>query len=408
MSTSNQTKKPSNEKNISKDLSYTQKCIILASIASDKKKTMINLYDNIPIVKLYTANLKQENFIYSKIKGPLFFLYEEENKKMNYYLQIYDPKSLSLAFNLQINQKMINDFIELEDNLICLPTKYHFLGFKFDSNDSMKKFLAILSCESAPDKKLIDINIKARDFKCTYKEILKIIKEVKSNFEKKLKSIDSSSGKGDKEKEKNIFKKLDELYYLVNCVEYDEENKRFNIFIDKTFDPLMIKTFIDTYKDTKNKNSLNLKIIFDDYTHIFNKKTYIDILINNLMNNFSEAKRLIIFKREHKKRHDKEDFEESKRINSEYYVTKSSNASNDSDKARNSAVIPNSNFNNSLQRKGNIAADRNKTKEAFKASLTFNKINSIKEEPEEDIDHLKQFNEKEKEKEKEKKKKTKK
>ena len=121
------------------------------------------------------------------------------------------------------------------------------------------------------------------------------------------------------------------------------------------------------------------------------------------MNNFSEAKRLIIFKREHKKRHDKEDFEESKRINSEYYVTKSSNASNDSDKARNSAVIPNSNFNNSLQRKGNIAADRNKNKEAFKASLTFNKINSIKEEPEEDIDHLKQFNEKEKEKEKKKK-----
>ena len=51
------------------------------------------------------------------------------------------------------------------------------------------------------------------------------------------------------------------------------------------------------------------------------------------MNNFSEANRLIIFKREHKKRHDKEDFEESKRINSEYYVTKSSNASNDNDKA---------------------------------------------------------------------------
>ena len=127
MSSSNQTKKPSNEN--SKDISYTQKCIILASIVSDKKKTLINLYDNIPIVKLYTANLKDENFVYSKVKGPLFFLYEEENKKINYYLQIYDPKSLSLAFNLQINQKMIKDFIELENNFICLPTKYNFLGF---------------------------------------------------------------------------------------------------------------------------------------------------------------------------------------------------------------------------------------------------------------------------------------
>ena len=192
------------------------------------------------------------------------------------------------------------------------------------------------------------------------------------------------------------------MNYIIQLIVLNMMRKRFNIFIDKTFDPLMIKTFIDTYKDTKNKNSLNLKIIFDDYTHIFNKKTYIDILINNLMNNFSEAKRLIIFKREHKKRHDKEDFEESKRINSEFYVTKST-SSNDNDKTRNSAIIANSNFNNSLQRKGNIAADRNKTKEAFKASLTFNKINSIKEEPEEDIDHLKQFNEKEKEKEKKKK-----
>ena len=156
----------------------------------------------------------------------------------------------------------------------------------------------------------------------------------------------------------------------------------------------MIKTFIDTYKDSKNKNSLNIKIIFDDYTHIFNKKIYVDLLINNLMNNFSEAKRLIIFKREHKKRHDKEDFEESKRINSEYYVSKSSNSSTASgnDKLRNSAIIPN-NVNNILRRKSNIAGNTNKS---FKSSNTFNNIDSIKELPEDDVDHLKKFNEKDK------------
>ena len=405
MSSSKQLNKTPSSEITNKVISYTQKCVILAKIASDKKKTLINLYDNIPIIKLYTANLRQENFIYSRIKGLLCFLYEEEKKKLTFYLQIYDLKNLSLVFNLQVNQKMVNDTIELESNFICLPTKYHFLGFKFSSNDSMKKFLKIFSCQSEPDKKLIEQNIKARDFKCTYKDILKNIKDLKSNFEKKYKAIDSASGKLDKEKDKNNFHLLDELFYLVNCIEYDEHNKKFNIFIDRTFNPNIIKSYIDTYKNTKNKNGLNFKIIFDDYTHINNKNIYIDLLINNLLNNFTEEKRLIIFKREHKKRHDKEDFEEQKRINSDFYLTKTSSSStaskDNNEKYRNSAIIPKGNFSNELKRKGNIAND--KKKEQLKVSATFNKIDSIKEVPEEDVDHLKKFNDKEKGNEKNKK-----
>ena len=140
-----------------------------------------------------------------------------------------------------------------------------------------------------------------------------------------------------------------------------------------------------------------MRIIFDDYTHIYNKNMYIDILINNLINNDNEAKKLTVFKREHQKRHNKEDFEESKRINSEYIVSKSSSSSkvtpkDNNDKIRNSAIIPkNNNFNNELKRKGNIAANKN-----LKAASTFNKIKSIKEVPEEEVDHLKNFNNKEK------------
>ena len=139
-----------------------------------------------------------------------------------------------------------------------------------------------------------------------------------------------------------------------------------------------------------------MRIIFDDYTHIYNKNMYIDILINNLINNDNEAKKLTVFKREHQKRHNKEDFEESKRINSEYIVSKSSSSKvtpkDNNDKIRNSAIIPkNNNFNNELKRKGNIAANKN-----LKAASTFNKIKSIKEVPEEEVNHLKNFNDKEK------------
>ena len=375
------TKKATNQK--SKELSYTQKCIILANLVTDKKKVLINSFDNIPLVKLYTANLKQENFVYSKIKGALCLLYEEENKNIIYYLQIYDINYFSLAFNLQVNQKMVKDLIKIEQNFFCLPTKFHFLGFKFNSKDSMEKFIKFFKCEEKIDKKALDINLKGRDFKCAYKDIIKIIKDVKSDFEKNFKAIDSVKDKIEKEKDKNIFQKFDELYYLINCVEYDEENKKFNVFIDKTFNPKIIQPYIDIYKKTKNKSTLNLRIIFDDYTHIYNKKIYVDLLINNLWNNFEEIKRLIIFKREHKKRHVKEDFEESKRINSDYYGTPSDNQ----DKFRNSAIIPKPKFNNELKRKSNIAGNK-----SFKSINSFNVIDSIKEKPEEQVDHLKIFN----------------
>ena len=387
-----------NSLNKKPELSYIQKCMILANIASDKKKVIINSFDNIPLVKLYTANLKLDNFVYSKIKGALCFLAEEDKKKVNYYLQIYDIKNFSLSFNMQVTQKLIKDLTKIENvnNFFCLPTKFHILGFKFFHKDSMEKFIKIFVCPETLDKKNIEINLKARDFKCTYKEILKTVKNVKGDFEKKFKAIDSISGKIEKEKNKNIFQKLDELYYLVNSIEFDEINKKFNLFIEGTFNPKTIKSYIDIYKKSDNKNLLSLRIIFNDYVHIYNKNIYVDILVNNLMNNFSEAKRLIIFKREHKKRHDKEGYEESKRINSEYYVTKSdsSNKANTNDKFRNSAIIPKTNFNNinELKRKGNIAADKNF--HSSKTISTLNKVESIKELPEENNDYLKKFNDK--------------
>ena len=194
------TKNPSNQK-INKELSHTQKCMILASIFTDKKKILINLYDNMPLVKLYTACLNQEKFVYSKIRGALCFVAEEIDKKDQYFLQIYDIKNNSLAFNLPVNKLMIENLnrIENNDTFFCLITKFEYFGFKFNSKDSMEKFLNIFKIE---DNKKFEMSLKARDYKCTYKEILKTIKGIKSDFEKKFKAIDSISGKAEKEKDK--------------------------------------------------------------------------------------------------------------------------------------------------------------------------------------------------------------
>ena len=56
-------------------------------------------FNSVPLVKLYTANLNQEKFVYSKIRGALCFVAEEIDKKDQYFLQIYyflDKQMLSL------------------------------------------------------------------------------------------------------------------------------------------------------------------------------------------------------------------------------------------------------------------------------------------------------------------------
>lgn len=291
-----------------KELSFIQKCIIIANIFQETNKHIVNAFNNIPYVKLYTANLTDEKYVYSNIKGGLFLIYEENENSTNFFLQIYDINTYSLVFNFPINPKLLNGVV-IDEKFFCVQTRNYYIGFKFSSNDSMKFFRLILNCE----KPKVDINEKAKQFECQNSELIKIIKCVKENLDKKLKNIDKENDKINKEK--NSFIKLDELYRLINCIEFNEINNKINIFVDKTINPYSIKSYIDSYKNTKDKNSLPYKIVFNDYNQINNKKIYVGILVKNLINNFEEEKKLIVFKREHKKRHAKEEYEKNKNNN---------------------------------------------------------------------------------------------
>ena len=220
-----------------KELSFIQKCIMIANIFQDPNKYIVNAFNNIPYVKLYTANLTDEKYIYSNIKGGLFLIYEENEKSTNFFLQIYDINTYSLVFNFPINANLISSVV-IEEKFFCVQTKNYYIGFKFSSNDSMKYFRLILNCE----KPKMDINEKAKKFECQNSEMLKIIKSVKENLDKKLKNIDKENNKLNKEK--NSFLKLDELYRLIKCIEFSEINNKINIFIDKNINLYIIKSYI--------------------------------------------------------------------------------------------------------------------------------------------------------------------
>ena len=307
-------------KKTGKELSFIQKCIVLANIFQDPNKCVINPFNSISYVKLYTANLTDEKFIYSNIKGALLLISEKNKDTTNLFLQIYDIDNYSIVFNMPITPKLIEEK-ECEEKFIKISTRQYCIGFKFSSILSMRNFLiAITNIQP-----ICDINEKAKQFTCENSEMKKAIKSIKGDLEKKLKSIDKESDKV--KKDKYSFHKLDELYRLVNCIEYSELNNKINIFIDKTMNPFTIKSYIDTYKNTKDKEALPYKIVFNDYNQIKNKKDYVGFLVKNLINNFQEEKKLIVFKREHKKRHAKEEY-----------------AKNNID-MRNSASIPRPKFN---------------------------------------------------------------
>ena len=146
-----------------KELSFIQKCIMIANIFQDPNKYIVNAFNNIPYVKLYTANLTDEKYVYSNIKGGLFLIYEENDKTINFFLQIYDINTYSLVFNLPLNSKLLNGVV-IDEKFFCVQTRNYYIGFKFSSNDSMKFFRFILNCE----KPKSDVNEKAKNFDLSF------------------------------------------------------------------------------------------------------------------------------------------------------------------------------------------------------------------------------------------------
>ena len=67
-----------NSQNNINEINFTKRCILIAVISKDKNLILINSFNTIPIVKLYTADSSYENFIYSKIKGAFCIMMSRE------------------------------------------------------------------------------------------------------------------------------------------------------------------------------------------------------------------------------------------------------------------------------------------------------------------------------------------
>ena len=282
-------------------LSFTQKCIMVSNILSEKDKLLLNSFDFIPLVKLYTSNMRKEKFNYTKIKGGLVIFQDKEKTEKNYYIRIYDSKDYSIQFHLEINNETKKNYIKLEPNFYCFNLKMGCIGFLFSSEQEAEQFKSLLI--NGPDPNGLDeLNqINYFNLKDSDNIFLDVIDLLMADMEKKFEII--TYNKMDKNlheiNQYLIFSGfLDQSKLLCNT-QFDYEDFLFNIYVDRKYPK---KLFNKMFYNFNLDYLYPFRPIYDDSLVIQNKSNYIDLLVNNLINNFKEEVFIAKKRKEHMKK----------------------------------------------------------------------------------------------------------
>jgi hypothetical protein len=306
------------------DLNFTQKCILYANITRIKDKIILNPFDFIPKVKIYTSSIRQQIFTYTKIKGALFII-KNKNKKdaQKFLIRVYSYKDYSLQFNLEINSEVRKNYVEIEPNFYCFCLRVGFIGFKFNSKEEAKRFYDLL--ENEPNKQILDEFglIEKLTIKDTDSIYLNIIDHITS-------SLDESFQKITGEYVKYELSKVDEYLQFANFLhlsklltnsKFDYEDNVFDIYVDKKYP---YKLFKIMFRHFDLHRLYPLRPVINDCLFISNKDNYVNILVEHVNNNFKQQ---VVIYRKRKgnkaKEKPKNQIKEDTTINSSKEPTKS-------------------------------------------------------------------------------------
>jgi hypothetical protein len=270
------------------DINFTQKCIMFANITRIKDKIILNPFDFIPKVKIYTSSFRQQIFTYTKIKGGLFII-KNKNKKdaQKYIIRVYSYKDFSLLFSLEINNETRKNYVEIEPNFYCFCLRVGYIGFKFNSKEEAKRFYDLLVNE--PDKQTLDEfglieKLSIKDSDSIY---LNAIDQITSNLDESFQKITGEYVKYELSKVDQYLQFANFLHLsklLINS-KFDYEDNVFDIFVDKKFP---YKLFKIMFRHFDLHRLYPLRPVINDCLFISNKDNYVDILVEHVNNNFKQ------------------------------------------------------------------------------------------------------------------------
>ena len=270
------------------DINFTQKCIMFANITRIKDKIILNPFDFIPKVKIYTSSFRQQIFTYTKMKGGLFII-KNKNKKdaQKYIIRVYSYKDFSLLFSLEINNETRKNYVEIEPNFYCFCLRVGYIGFKFNSKEEAKRFYDLLVNE--PDKQTLDEfglieKLAIKDSDSIY---LNAIDQITSNLDESFQKITGEYVKYELSKVDQYLQFANFLHLsklLINS-KFDYEDNVFDIFVDKKFP---YKLFKIMFRHFDLHRLYPLRPVINDCLFISNKDNYVDILVEHVNNNFKQ------------------------------------------------------------------------------------------------------------------------
>mgnify|MGYP002624785401 FL=1 len=293
----------------------------MSVISKEKNLILVNSFNNIPFVKLYTTNNYYENFIYSKIKGALCFFKNKDPNKVLFYFRIYDIKNYSMVFNMELKKDHLKYFTQYSDDFYIMQLRESLLGFGFSSINAGKSFHQILKEE--PNKEILEQNEKALAIKPKEmtKAINKVSEVIKLKLRNKFQDTMKKGGGGwfSKKEESYHFPHVEvngkkgeyldlsnipNIYIFIKNIEISDILCKMVIFPERKLPKLLCQKYILKYDNSYDFNCINapLKIIEKDFLNISNKNIYVNIWVNNMVNDMKMHERLDIFKKEHIKR----------------------------------------------------------------------------------------------------------
>ena len=323
----------SNDLDAINEINFTKRCILMSVIAQEKNIVLINSFHKIPIVKLFTADSTFENFVYSKIRGAfcLFMNKEKDPKNRKYYFRIYDLNDYSLLFNMEVKKEYMQYITQYKEDFYFMELRQSFLGFQFLSKESGRLFFLLLNED--PKKEIIEqnegsMNIKPKDISKTTTKVIDYIKmKLKYKFESSgtggattySRRREAPSQKKENFQTMNINDSkgeyfetsiIPEIELLIDNIEIDDIDSSVLLFTEKDLDYEKCQKIVKKYENNmentvrrRNAQNIPITIIDKDCKIILNKKTYVEIMVKNILNNLRMQKRLDIFMQEHKKRH---------------------------------------------------------------------------------------------------------
>jgi len=286
------------------DINFTQKCIMFANITRIKDKIILNPFDFIPKVKIYTSSFRQQIFTYTKLKGGLFII-KNKNKKdaQKFFIRVYSYKDFSLLFNLEISSETRKNYVQIEPNFYCFCLRVGYIGFKFNSKEEAKRFYDLLVNE--PNKQTLDEFglIEKLAIKDTDSLYLNTIDQITSSLDESFQKITGEYVKYELSKVDQYlqFANLLQLSKLLTNSKFDYEDNVFDIFVDKKYP---YKIFKIMFRHFDLHRLYPLRPVINDCLFISNKDNYVDILVEHVNNNFKQQ--VVIYrKRKESKTKDK-------------------------------------------------------------------------------------------------------